>query len=100
MKPFIAQIIYRIVCEGVNTEQYEEQWRLVFAGEYNQALEATKELAKGEECMFVDRHGRAVHWKLVAIKELKETTLAHGSLLLSAVREVTHIADPTWPEIN
>lgn len=98
MKTFIAQIIYRIECAGVDTEQYEEQWRLVMGTNINEALESARVIAKGEESMFVDRHGRTINWKLVAVKDIQEVNLEHGALLISSVREVTPIADPVWIE--
>lgn len=98
MKTFIAQIIYRIECAGVDTEQYEEQWRLVMATDLNEALESSREIAKGEESMFVDRQGRTINWKLVAVKDIQEVNLEHGTLLISTVKEVTPIADPIWIE--
>jgi hypothetical protein len=98
MKTFIAQMIYRIECAGVDTEQYEEQWRLVIGVDNNDALNKSREIAKGEESMFVDRHGRTVNWKLIAVKDIQEVNLEHGALLISSVREITPIADPVWIE--
>ncbi|MBL7717675.1 MAG: DUF4288 domain-containing protein [Flavipsychrobacter sp.] len=98
MKTYIAHIIYRIICSGVTTEQYEEQWRLILAEDHNAALRNAREVAGQEESMFVDRHGRTVNWQLVAIKDIQETDLAHGSLLTSLVNEVRPITDPLWVE--
>ncbi|HLO69706.1 MAG TPA: DUF4288 domain-containing protein [Flavipsychrobacter sp.] len=98
MKAYTAQIIYRIKCDGVSTEQYEEQWRLVFADEIREALFQARVVAKEEEATFVDRHGRTVSWELVAVKDLQEVDVKHGSLLFSSVREVEPIASPLWSE--
>lgn len=96
MKAYTAQIIYRIICEGVITEQYEEQWRLVFAHEEREALEAAKQVANDEQTAFVDRHGRTVEWQLIAVKDLYEVALNHGTLLFSSVKEIEPIAAPVW----
>lgn len=98
MKTFIAQMIYRIECAAVATEQYEEQWRLVMGADKDDALNKSRDIAKEEECIFVDRHGRTVNWKLIAVKDIQEVTLEHGALLLSSVKEITPITDPAWIE--
>lgn len=98
MKAYTAQIIYRIKCAGVSTEQYEEQWRLVFADEIREALFQARVVGKEEEATFIDRHGRTVSWELVAVKDLQEVDVKHGSLLFSSVREVEPIASPLWSE--
>ncbi len=79
-------------------EQYEEQWRLILATDENDALTRSREVAKEQECMFIDRHGRAISWKFIAVKDIQEVDLAHGGLLMSSVKEVTPIADPIWTE--
>jgi hypothetical protein len=96
MNAFIAHIIYRIACEGVVTEQYDEQWRLIFADEERSALEEARSQARTEESSFQDRHGRNVNWELVAVKELREVELENGTLLLSMVKEIEPIAAPVW----
>ena len=98
MKAYTAQIIYRILCEGVSTEQYEEQWRLVIARNEAEALTSAREFAREEETLFVDRHGRTVNWKLVAVKDIQPVALEHGSLLFSTVKEAAVVADPLWTE--
>ena len=79
-------------------EQYEEQWRLILAADENEALTNSRKVAMKEECMFIDRHGRAVSWKFIAVKDIQEIDLTHGALLTSSVKEVTPIADPIWTE--
>ena len=96
MKAYTAQIIYRIICEGVLTEQYEEQWRLVFADDEREALNTAKQVASEEQTTFVDRHGRTVSWQLVAVKDLCEVELNNGSLLFSTVKEVEPVVTPLW----
>ncbi len=98
MQAYTSQIIYRIRCEGVISEQYEEQWRIIFADNEREALDKAKEVAREEEATFVDRHGRTVSWQLVAVKSLQPIELKHGTLLFSSVKEVEPIADPIWEE--
>lgn len=100
MNPYTAQIIYRIKCESIGTEQYDEQWRLVFATDDRDALYKARVLAKKEEVTFIDRHGRTVRWELVAVKDLQAINLEHGAMLFSSVKEVEPITAPLWEEVN
>lgn len=95
MKAFIAQVIYKIECEGQRTDQYEEQWRLVYAANDRGALDEARKVSKDEEAVMVDRHGRTVEWKLVAVKDLQEVDLANGGLLFSMIREAEPVS-PIW----
>ncbi len=96
MKSFAAHIIYRIICSKMKTEQYEEQWRILYATDERAALEEARKLGKNEECTFTDRYGRTVTWEMIAVKELNEVIMQHGALLFSTVKEVEPIADPVW----
>jgi len=98
MLTFTAQIIYRIECENILTEQYEEQWRLIFANDENDALSRARMTAQEEETTFIDRHGRAVCWKLLAIKDLQPVHLENGALLFSTLKEVEPVAAPLWKQ--
>jgi hypothetical protein len=98
MKNYTAQIIYRIKCDGITTEQYDEQWRLIFATDDRDALFQARATAKEEEATFVDRHGRTISWELVAVKDLQEIKLRHGTLLFSELKEAQPVASPVWTE--
>ena len=93
---FVAQLIYRILCDGIFEEQYEEQWRLIFAEDERAALIAAREIGTADETVFADRHGRMIKWQLIAVKDLQPISLQHGSLLASSVREVQPVAAPVW----
>ena len=99
MRSFTAQIIYRIECEGLPTDQYEEQWRLVYADDERQALTMARESGKKEESTFIDRQGRTMCWRMVAVKDLQPVELKNGGLLFSMVREVEMVAAPLWAAI-
>lgn len=98
MQAYTAQAIYRIKCEGVKSEQYEEQWRIVYADNELEALSKARNIAAEEEATFADRHGRIINWELVAIKDLKPIELKQGGLLFSVLREIEPIAAPVWAE--
>ncbi|MBA3827598.1 MAG: DUF4288 domain-containing protein [Taibaiella sp.] len=96
MNTFVAQIIYSIECEGMPTDQYEEEWRLVYADNNTSALNEAQSIARNEEATIIDRHGRTVCWRLLAVKDLQPVNVENGALLFSAIREVTPIAAPIW----
>lgn len=96
MKTFVAQIVYRIECEDQSTDQYEEQWRLIFAETEIQALREAQLVGRNEEATIIDRHGRTIIWKLVAVKDLQPVEIGNGELLFSVVKEVEPIAAPVW----
>lgn len=96
MKSFTVCIIFKIECEGVRTEQYEEQWRLILAANEQDALQQARETAIHEEERFTDRHGRMVQWKFLAIKDIQETAIQSGALLFSMLRETDPVAAPIW----
>lgn len=98
MKTYTAHIIYRIKCGNTGTEQYDEQWRLIYAADERDALAKAKEIGRKEEAMFIDRHGRPVQWSMAAIKDIQEIHLEQGALLHSAVKEIEPIAAPVWEE--
>jgi hypothetical protein len=98
MKSYTAQIIYRIKCNGTTTEQYDEQWRLIYAADEREALFQAKTIATQEEMAFVDRHGRAIAWELVAVKDIQEVALGNGVLLFSELKEAHPVASPVWAD--
>lgn len=96
MKSFTAQIIYRIECDGQHSDQYEEQWRLVFGENAAEALWQARKAGESEETTFVDRHGRTVCWRMLAVKDLQPVELVNGGLLFSMVREPELVPAPIW----
>ncbi len=96
MNAYTAQIIYRIECEGMPTDQYEEQWRLVYADSVEKALTEAREAGRKEESTFIDRQGRTMCWRILAVKDLQPIELKNGGLLFSMVREAEILPAPLW----
>lgn len=96
MNAYTAQIIYRIECEGIPTDQYEEQWRLVYADNVEKALAEAREAGRKEESTFIDRQGRTMCWRMLAVKDLQPIELKNGGLLFSMVREAEILPAPLW----
>ncbi len=100
MRSFTAQIIYRIECEGLPTDQYEEQWRLVYGDTEEIALAEAREAGKNEEATFIDRQGRTICWRMLAVKDLQPVELKNGGLLFSMVREAELVPAPLWANVG
>jgi len=93
---FIAQLVYSIECEGRSTDQYEEQWRLIYADDETRALDEARKVAEQDEATMIDRHGRTIVWKLLAVKDLQPAVLQNGAMLFSIVKEPELVAAPVW----
>lgn len=93
---YVAQLVFRILYSGQKDEQYEEQWRLIFAKDERSALDQAKQIGNSDEAVFADRQGRIIQWQLVAVKDLFSVNLSNGALLASVVKEVTPVAEPLW----
>jgi len=100
MQVFVVELIFKIDCADVRSVQYEEQWRLVYAGSRQEALEQAREIGRQEEATFPDRLGRLVSWQFVAVKSVEAISLSQGALLFSSVTEVETIASPEWQAMN
>lgn len=96
MQSFVAALIFKIHCDDVRSVQYEEQWRLVYATDHDDALSLARQMGQEEEAIFPDRLGRLISWQFVAVKSLESVTLEQGALLCSQVTEVATVANPEW----
>jgi Domain of unknown function (DUF4288) len=96
MNSFSAQIIYRIECDGIPTDQYEEQWRLVYGSTIQEALDEALDAGKNEETTIIDRHGRAINWRMLAVKDIQPIEIKHRGLLVSMIRDAELIPAPLW----
>lgn len=70
MRTYASQIIFSITCDGRFTGQYDEQWRLIFADDEQNAIEQSKSIGLSEGKAMVDRHGRTICWQMIAIKDI------------------------------
>lgn len=96
MNPYIAQFVYRIDCDGLFTDQYEQQWRLIYAPTAQEGLKLALQVGNNEANTFVDRHGRTIKWELLAVKDIQPIMLTHGSLLFSQIHEQEMVPAPLW----
>ncbi len=96
MNAYTAQIIYSIECDGRFTDQYEQQWRLVYGSDEAEALAEARSVGSNEESVFEDRHGRNIRWRMLAVKDIQPIEIRNGGLLFSMLHEPTLIPAPLW----
>jgi hypothetical protein len=89
MNWYLAKIVYRIICgQGNHTAQFDEQLRLIQAGNSQEAFEKSRALGEKEEDKFFNEDQKLVHWKFVNVAELyKLSGLLDGAELYSRIQE-------------
>ena len=90
MKWFLAKLVFRIVCgQGEHTAQFDEQLRLIAAGNENQAFEKASTMGHSEEETFFNQKQQLVQWQFVNVSELYYLSeLIDGAELYSRINEV------------
>jgi len=93
MKWYLATIVYRIICgSGDHTAQFDEQVRLISAGDELHALYKARQIGEREEDHFLNSIHKPVLWKFVDVSELHVVEeLSDGIEIYSRIREE---ADP------
>lgn len=91
LQPFIVNLVFGISCDGIFTDQYEEQLRLVFSENEEAAIRKGKTIAVEIAGHFTDRLGRIMEWKFIAVKDIARVQLDNGSLLYSSIKETEPI---------
>ncbi|MGB8194001.1 MAG: DUF4288 domain-containing protein [Chitinophagaceae bacterium] len=89
MNWYLTKIIFRIICgDGHHTPQFDEQLRLVWAGDDKEAFIKAQEIGKNESVSFYNHRQQMVEWKFVDVCELyKITEMIDGAELYSRVQE-------------
>ncbi len=90
MNWYITKIVYRIICgDGNHTPQFDEQLRLINAGNEDEAFEKSVSLGKQEEDNFYNHDQLLVCWKFVNVSELYPLNeLIDGAEIYSRIKEV------------
>ena len=96
MNAYTAQIIYSIECDGRFTDQYEQQWRLIYGSNEVEALTEARKAGSDEEAEFLDRHGRNIRWRMLAVKDIQPIEIRNGGLLFSMLHEPALVPAPLW----
>lgn len=89
MKWYLATMTYRIVCgDGAHIPQFDEQYRLIMAGNEKEAFDKATAVGKQEEEVFLNSQKETVKWEFVGITELAALKeLRDGMELVSRVAE-------------
>lgn len=88
MKWYLAKIVYRIICEGNHTPQFDEQLRLVHAEDDLHAFQKARLIGDEEEDNFLNDHQKRVHWKFIDVSELHPLNdLTDGAEIYSRICE-------------
>jgi hypothetical protein len=90
MNWYLAKIVYRIICgTGNHTAQFDEQLRLISAGDEEQAFEKAVKMGHSEADSFCNTKNELITWKFINISELyKLGDLMDGAELYSRIQEV------------
>jgi hypothetical protein len=84
MNWYISKLVFEIAIADSPLRQYDVQYRLVQAGNADEALEHTFALGREEDVVFVNTQGQAVSWHFTGVATLQQLgVLAHGALLVS-----------------
>ena len=90
MKCYLSKIVFRIICgDGDHTPQFDEQLRLIAAGDEEEAFHKAVKMGENEEDRFYNHKQQLVQWKFVNVSELyRLSELIDGAELYSRINEV------------
>ena len=87
MNAYLAKIVYRIVCgNGNHTPQFDEQLRLVYAGDDEEATRIAIEIGKNEQHSFLNQKQNLVRWQFINIADLIRLE-RFGAEVFSVIKE-------------
>jgi hypothetical protein len=87
---YLTKIVFRIVCgDGKHTAQFDEQLRLVFAENKNEAFKKALKMGNDENEVFQNHKQKPVQWKFINVSEIyKLGELIDGAELYSRINEI------------
>lgn len=90
MNWYITKLVYQIICGvGYHTPQFDEQLRLISAGNEEEALEKAMTYGREGEDNFCNAKNELVQWRFINIAELyKLSELLDGAEVYSRISEV------------
>ena len=89
MNWYLAKIIYRIHCgEEKDSGQFDEQLRIIFATNKEEAFHKAHSIGQQEEEVFINQQQKLVHWQFINVCELyKISKLIDGAEIYSRIEE-------------
>ncbi|MEO6166294.1 MAG: DUF4288 domain-containing protein [Chitinophagales bacterium] len=71
MKWYLAKFVFRIICgDGQHQPQFDEQLRLISAGDESKAFEKACAMGLFEQDTFYNTEKKLVEWKFIGVPEL------------------------------
>lgn len=89
MNWYLAKMVFRIICgDGNHTAQFDEQLRLIAAGDKNEAFHKAQLLGGREEEIFFNNNQQLVQWQFISVSELYQLQdLIDGAEIYSRIEE-------------
>ena len=89
MNWYLAKFVYRIVCgNGDHLPQFDEQLRLIAAGNQEEAFSKAQDMGRKEQESFYNQKQQLVQWQFINISELYLLNeLIDGAELYSRIDE-------------
>ena len=89
MNWYLAKVVYRILCgEGNHLAQFDEQLRLIQAGNKEEAFLKAQTIGRNEEETFYNSKEQLVKWEFINVSELYQLSeLIDGAELYSRIEE-------------
>lgn len=90
MNWYIAKIAFNIVSgSGDHTPQFDEQYRLIKAGTFEEAFQKAGQIGIGDEEILLNDKNEIVKWDFIGVSELYPIDeLRDGMELFSSIHEV------------
>ena len=89
MNWYLSKIVFRIICgEGRHTPQFDEQLRLISAGDEREAFQKAMAIGEKEQDGFYNHEQQLVQWKFINVSELYRLSgLLDGAEMYSRIQE-------------
>jgi hypothetical protein len=90
MNWYLTKLVYQIICgTGAHTAQFDEQLRLISAGNEEEAFAKAVQIGHCEEESFSNSKNEMVQWKFINVSELyRLSQLVDGAELYSRIQEI------------
>jgi hypothetical protein len=89
MNWYLGKLVFRIICgEGDHTPQFDEQLRLIAAGDKQEAFLRARKIGEASEEVLLNVKQQLVQWKFINVSELyKLNGWIDGAELYSRINE-------------
>jgi hypothetical protein len=90
MKWYLAKMVYQIICgDGKHTAQFDEQLRLITAGDEDEAFNKACIIGRQGQDSFLNQKNELVRWQFIDVSELyRLSKLIDGAEIYSRINEV------------